>query len=96
MLILMAAVGLPAMLLAMHFVGASIAETARALATPVLCSALLAVVLTVLLPSAESLSPAISLLILSVAGIVVFCGAAAIFARPVLTPMWVSIRETRS
>ena len=96
MLILMAATGLPAMLLAMRLVQASIVDTARALARPILCSALLAVALTLVLDATESLSPQISLLILVCAGVLVFGGAAALFARPVLTPMWVSIRETRS
>jgi O-antigen/teichoic acid export membrane protein len=96
MLVLMAAVGLPAMLLAMRVVGATVRDTARALARPILCSALLAVALTVLLRPAESLSPSIALLILVGTGLLVFSGAAVIFARPVLEPMWVSIRETRS
>jgi O-antigen/teichoic acid export membrane protein len=96
MLVLMAAVGLPAILIAMRLVRASILDLGRALATPILCSTLLAVVLTLLLHATESLSPVLSLLILVGAGLLVFSGAAAIFARPVLTPMWASIRNTRS
>ena len=96
MVVLMAAVGVPAIFLAMRLVHANIIEVARALATPVLCSALLAVALTLLLSVTESLSPTVSLLILVGAGLLVYTGAAAIFARTVLTPMWVSIRETRS
>jgi lipopolysaccharide exporter len=96
MLILMAAVGLPAMLLAMRVVHASILDMARALARPFICSALLAVALTLLLIATDSFSPGITLLILVSGGLLVFSGAAAIFARPVLTPMWVSIRESRS
>jgi hypothetical protein len=57
--------------------------------------------LTALLGATESLSPLVSLLILVGAGLLgagllVFSGAAAAFARPVLTPMWVTIRETRA
>jgi O-antigen/teichoic acid export membrane protein len=96
MLILMAATGLPVMFLAMRLVQASILETAQALATPILCSALLAFALTLLLGLTESLSPAVALLVLVGAGLLVFIGAAAVFARSVLTPIWVSIRETRS
>jgi O-antigen/teichoic acid export membrane protein len=96
MLVLMAAVGLPAIFIAMRLVHASILDMGRALATPILCSGLLAVALMLLLHATESLSPVLSLLILVGAGLFVFAGAAAIFARPVLTPMWVSIRETRS
>ncbi len=96
MLVLMAAIGLPAMFLAMRLVHATILDTARALARPILCSALLAVALTLLLGATESLSPVTSLLILVGAGLLVYSGAAAVFARPILTPMWVSIRETRS
>jgi O-antigen/teichoic acid export membrane protein len=96
MVVLMAATGLPAMFLAMRLVHATILDTACALATPVLCSAVLAVALTLLLGLTESLSPVVSLLILVGAGLVVFGSAAALFARPVLTPMWVSLRETRS
>jgi O-antigen/teichoic acid export membrane protein len=96
MVVLMAAIGLPAMFLAMRLVHASIIDVARALATPVLCSALLAVALTLLLSATESLSATVSLLILVGAGLLVYTGAAAIFARTVLTPMWVSIRGTRN
>jgi lipopolysaccharide exporter len=96
MLILMAAVGLPAMFLALRMVHASILDTVRALARPILCSVLLAIALTLLLTATESFTPVISLLILVGAGCLVFFGAAAIFARAVLAPMWVSIRETRS
>jgi lipopolysaccharide exporter len=96
MLILMATTGLPAMYLAMRLLGATVLDVARALATPILCSALLAAALTVLLGATESLSPAISLLILVGGGFLVFGGAVALFARSVITPMWVSIRETRS
>jgi O-antigen/teichoic acid export membrane protein len=95
MLILMAFIGLPAMFLAMRMVHASILDTVRALARPILCSVLLAIALTLLLRATQSLTPVISLLILVSAGCLVFFGAAAIFARPVLAPMWVSIRETR-
>jgi O-antigen/teichoic acid export membrane protein len=96
MLILMAAVGLPAMFLAMRLINVSVFDTARALARPFLCSALLAAALTLLLRPTESLSPAMALLILSGAGLIVFCGAAAVFARPVVAPMLISIRESRS
>jgi hypothetical protein len=92
----MSAVGLPAMYLAMRLVRAGILDTARALARPILCSALLAGALMVLLDATSSLSPLVSLLILIGGGLLVFSGSAAIFARPVLTPMWVSIRESRS
>jgi hypothetical protein len=53
------------MFLAMRLLGATVLDVAHALATPILCSALLAGALTVLLVATESLSPVISLLILS-------------------------------
>lgn len=96
MLILMATTGLPAMYLAMRLLGATVVDVARALATPILCSAVLAAALTILLGATQSLSPVISLIILVAGGLLVFSGAAAIFARSILTPMWVSIRETRN
>jgi O-antigen/teichoic acid export membrane protein len=96
MLILMACIGLPVMFLAMRTVHVSILDLIRALGRPILCSVLLAVALILVLQATESLTPVISLLILVGAGCVVFFGAAAIFARPVLAPMWVSIRETRN
>ena len=96
MLILITAVGLPAMYLAMRLVRAGILDTARVLARPILCSALLAGALMVLLDATSSLSPLVSLLILIGGGLLVFSVSAAIFARPVLAPMWVSIRESRS
>jgi O-antigen/teichoic acid export membrane protein len=96
MLLLMAATGLPAMFLAMRLTQTTVLDTARALATPIFCSALLALALTLILGLTESFSPAVTLLILVGTGLLVFAGAAAIFARPVLAPMWVSIRETRT
>jgi O-antigen/teichoic acid export membrane protein len=96
MLIVMAALGLPAMFVAMRLVRAGVRDTARALARPILCSAVLAAALTIVLGATESLSPVISLLILVAVGLLVFGGAVALFARPVIKPMWVSIRETRS
>jgi len=96
MLIVMACIGLPVMFLAMRTVRISTVDMVRALARPILCSVLLAVALTLLLRATESLTPVISLVILVGAGSLVFFGAAAIFARPVLAPIWVSIRETRS
>jgi O-antigen/teichoic acid export membrane protein len=95
MLVLMAVTGLPAMFLAMRLVDVSIRDTAHALATPILCSALLGVALTILLWATQSFSPIISLMTLIGAGLLVFSSAAAAFARPVLMPMWASIRETR-
>jgi hypothetical protein len=80
----------------MRLLGATLFDIARALARPILCSALLAAALTVLLGATDSFSPITSLLILVGAGVLVFAGAVAIFARSLITPMWVSIRETRS
>jgi hypothetical protein len=59
-------------------------------------SAVLAAALTIVLGATDSLSPVVSLLILVTAGLLVFGGAVALFARPIIKPMWVSIRETRS
>ena len=95
-LLLMAVAGLPAMLLAMRMVGASVRDTAGPLARPILRSALPAVALTIALGATESLAPVVSLLILVCVGLLVFGGAVAVFARSVVTPMWVSVRETRS
>jgi hypothetical protein len=96
MLVMVAAASLSATFLAMRLVRAGIGEAARVLVRPVLCSTLLAGALMVLVGPAESLSPIVTLLVLVVAGLLLFTAAALIFARPVLMPMWVSIRETRT
>jgi O-antigen/teichoic acid export membrane protein len=96
MLVTMAVTGLPAMFLAGRLLRVGVLDFGRALATPILCSALLGAALMLMLGPTESLSPLISLLVLLVAGLLVFAGAVAAFARPVVTPMWISIRETRS
>jgi hypothetical protein len=96
MLLLMAVAGLPAMFLAMRLVGSAVRDTAGAPSKPILCLALLAVALTIALGATESLAPVVSLLILVCVGLLVFGGAVAVFARSVITPMWVSVRETRS
>jgi hypothetical protein len=58
--------------------------------------ALLAVALTLLLDATGSLSPVNLAADSRRCWSLVFGAAAAVFARPVLVPMWVSIRETRS
>jgi PST family polysaccharide transporter/lipopolysaccharide exporter len=93
-LILLAAVGIPATVLAMRLVGVTAGDMARALAAPALCAGILGVALTLLLRPTASLPPVAALLILVVAGIVVYSAAAALFARPVLGSMWTSLRSS--
>jgi O-antigen/teichoic acid export membrane protein len=94
-LILMAGLGVPALLLALRQVGATVRELGAALAAPALCSALLAAALATLLRPAGSLSPAAALAVLVVAGAVVFVAAAAVFARGLLLPIWTALRQDR-
>jgi O-antigen/teichoic acid export membrane protein len=95
-LILMAVVGLPAFFVAMRLVGLGPAELTRALAIPALCAGCLAAALGILLRFTTSMAPGIALLVLVVAGGAVYAATGATFGKPILTPMWASLRATRS
>jgi lipopolysaccharide exporter len=86
------AVGVPALLLSAHLVGCSPAELGRALARPVLCSAILAGSLLVLTELVEPLAPEPALAVLIAGGLAVYLISSAVFVRSIVEPMWRSIR----
>jgi O-antigen/teichoic acid export membrane protein len=94
-LILMVVVSAPAVGIAMRLVDLRLGELARALASQFLCAGLLAIALLVVVRQTSSLSPWLSLVVLTVVGAAVFAGASALFSRDVLVPMWVSLRSSR-
>jgi hypothetical protein len=79
----------------MRLVDLRLGELARALASQFLCAGLLAIALLVVVRQTSSLSPWLSLVVLTVVGAAVFAGASALFSRDVLVPMWVSLRSSR-
>ena len=95
MLLAVAAAALPAVAVTSRKVHLSTGDLVRSLAPTLLCSALLAVTLAVLLPQTESMTPAAALALLVSVGFAVYGVATAIFARSVVVPIWVSLRIGR-
>ena len=79
--------------LASRIVGARPVEVARALATPVLCAALLAAALLGLTAATEDLGPGTTLSVLTVGGFASYALAARLFARSILDPIVAGFRR---
>jgi hypothetical protein len=86
--------GLAKLAASLRAVGATSGDLVRALAAPALCSGLVALALSLLLPSVDSLAPLAALAVLTAAGVAVYAAAAAIFARGVVAPIWAGWRGT--
>lgn len=78
--------------LSLRIVEATFAELLRALARPLLCSALLGVTLALLLPAADALGSGAGLAVLVSAGFVAYVAATLAFARSVVGGMWIGLR----
>jgi O-antigen/teichoic acid export membrane protein len=92
MLISIAIVGAIRLALSLRIVDAAPTDLMRALARPVLCSALLGTTVALLLPAADALGPAAGLAMLLSVGAMVYGAATFAFARGVVGPMWGSLR----
>lgn len=92
MLVSISVVGAIRLVLSLRIVDATLTDLMRALARPVLCSALLGVTLALLLPAADALGPVAGLAMLVSVGLVVYVTATLAFARAVVAPMWGSLR----
>jgi O-antigen/teichoic acid export membrane protein len=95
MLIAISVIALPALTVAARELKLSGSEMARALAPCAISSALMAATLAALLPQTDSMGPGSSLALLVAAGLFVYFVATALFARSIVTPMWLSLREGR-
>jgi O-antigen/teichoic acid export membrane protein len=89
-------VGSVAIGLTLRLLGVAPGELLRALAPALLPSVALAVALAAALRAAGSFEPVIVLFLLAATGAVAYAGAAAVFARGVVAPMWASFRRTRT
>jgi lipopolysaccharide exporter len=74
-------------------VGAGGRETARALGAPAACASVVAATLAVLVPATDALTPVLALALLVAAGALAYLGAAAVFARSVVAPIWAGWRN---
>ena len=92
MLIAMAVTVPPAMAVYMRAVGLRARDVARSLAPPVLCSAVLAVSLGVIVSESSSMSPVASLALIVPAGVCVYVASTALFARRAVAPLWLAWR----
>jgi PST family polysaccharide transporter len=88
MLFALVVCGLVRLEVSLRLVGGSVASLARALAPSVLCGGVLAASLASLLPFVASLQPAAELAVLTMAGLVAYAIATAVFARSVVGPIW--------
>lgn len=88
MLLALIACGVVRLAWSLRLLGGSLAELGRALAPSLLCGAVLAVTLASLSPAVESLGAVPELALLTVAGVVAYVVATALFARSVVAPMW--------
>jgi len=68
-------------------------DFARALVRPLLASVPLALTLTALIAATDDVSPFLALLVLTAAGILAFGAGLALFARPLVIPIWGALRR---
>jgi len=68
-------------------------DFARALVRPALPAIPLAVTLLALLPATNGLRPVVALLILVAAGVLAYAAGVALFARPLVVPIWAAFRR---
>jgi len=68
-------------------------DFARALVRPLLASVPLALTLTALVAATDDVSPFLALLVLTAAGILAFGAGLALFARPLVIPIWGALRR---
>jgi PST family polysaccharide transporter/lipopolysaccharide exporter len=88
--------GIPAFAYALHLIGLSSLDVLRALGASLLSSALLAAALAGLLWASVPLPAFGNLVLLAIAGLLVYGVATAVFARSTIAPIWASLRGTRS
>jgi O-antigen/teichoic acid export membrane protein len=73
----------------------SVGTLFAALAPSALCSAILGIALAILQLPTDTLSPAVALILIVLGGLAAYVAAAAVFARGIVGPVWVSLRGTR-
>lgn len=87
---------LPALIRMMRLVGISANELTRMIRPSLFCSAVLALTLVILARTTSPAAPVTSLVAMLGGGLVAYLGSTAVFARSLLTPMWLDLRGTRT
>jgi O-antigen/teichoic acid export membrane protein len=87
---------LPAMVQVIRMVGLSAGDLVQTVQAPLVCSAILALVLAVLLSMTQDARPAVALIVLLIGGVACYVASIALFARSVVVPMWLDLRGTRT
>jgi PST family polysaccharide transporter len=95
-LVCLAVTTLPAVVRTLQLIGLSFRTLFEASRPALICSAILAAVLAVLLPATSDARPIVAFLVLLGGGIAAYLGSTAIFARGVLLPMWLDLRGSRT
>jgi PST family polysaccharide transporter len=90
----LALAGIPAFLLTLRLLDASVHELAECLLRPVAAAICVAGALLVAVRLTASLSPEPALLLVAAAGIVAYVGGTALFARRIVLTMWTNARGT--
>jgi O-antigen/teichoic acid export membrane protein len=90
------AVGVPALAVTCRLLGLEARDLGRALAPSLAPSALMAGSLLAVLSASGSASPAVTLVLVTATGVVVYLAATALFARSIVVPLWVHLRRTRA
>ena len=90
------AIGIPVLIVVMRLLNAHLGEIAQSMARPAVGWVLMTVTLLALTPFAATLSPLLALLVLVLAGGLVYVGSVMLFARDLLDSMWLSLRGTRT
>ena len=88
--------GIPAFVVTLRLLHLGLAELGRALAAPLLCTALAGGAAAALLPVTRGAAPAGALAVLLGTGLAVYTVATAVFARSTIGPMWVSLRGSKA
>ena len=89
-----AAGGFPAFVTSARILGIRMGELLSALAPPAMTAALVGVVLIVCVELTRTASPVLSLALASAFGVAAYAAGTALFARPVVTAMWSSLRAS--
>jgi PST family polysaccharide transporter len=93
MLAPMVVVGIAVFIVGARLLEVELSTIARALAPSYVCAGILGFALLPLLRVADALPPVAGLAMLVVAGICIYVGSTAVFARSVVVPMWAGLRR---
>jgi O-antigen/teichoic acid export membrane protein len=87
---------LPALLRTVRLIELPVRTLLQVSRPALICSAILAAVLAVLLPVTDAARPVVAFVVLLGAGVATYLASTAVFARGVVVPMWLDLRGSRT